>query len=155
MNQVLPTGARKEARHTMTNAEPTENTAVVAEQGAPVASEKASSKKGTSKKPAAPKAKKGASNKASKPAAKKEPKPASKKASKAKDGPARDGSKKQIVIDLLRRKDGATMAEITKATNWQNHSIRGFVSGTLMKKMELPVASFKNDQGERCYRIEK
>jgi len=55
----------------------------------------------------------------------------------------------------MRRKDGATMAEIAKATGWQKHSIRGFVSGALMKKMELPVASFKNTAGERCYRIEK
>ena len=47
------------------------------------------------------------------------------------------------------------MAEIAKATGWQNHSIRGFVSAALMKKMELPVASFKNTAGERCYRIEK
>ena len=47
------------------------------------------------------------------------------------------------------------MAEIAKATDWQNHSIRGFVSGNLMKKMDLPVVSFKNEAGERCYRIAK
>ena len=134
-------------------------TAVVAEQGAAVAPKKASSKKGASKRQGAPKAKKGASKKESKPAAtkkaaKKEAKPAGKKASKAKDGQPREGSKKQIVIDMMRRKDGATMAEIAKATGWQNHSIRGFVAGAL-KKMDLPVASFKNEAGERCYRIEE
>ena len=38
---------------------------------------------------------------------------------------AREGSKKSIVLDLLRRKGGATLAEIAKATDWQNHSNRG------------------------------
>jgi hypothetical protein len=44
------------------------------------------------------------------------------KTAKAKDAaPAREGSKKAIVPDLLRRKGGATLAEIAKATNWQDH----------------------------------
>jgi hypothetical protein len=68
---------------------------------------------------------------------------------------ARDGSKKAIVLDLLRRKGGATLAEIAKATDWQSHSIRGFISGTLGKKMGLTVESSKNDAGERSYRIAK
>jgi hypothetical protein len=38
------------------------------------------------------------------------------------------------VLKLLRRKEGATLAEIGKATGRQNHSIRGFISGTLTKK---------------------
>ena len=40
------------------------------------------------------------------------------------------GTKKEIVLELLRRRDGATIADIAKATRWQNHSIRGFISGT-------------------------
>jgi hypothetical protein len=44
---------------------------------------------------------------------------------------AREGSKKAIVLELVGRKDGATLAEIAKATDWQNHSIRGFSSGLL------------------------
>jgi hypothetical protein len=102
----------------------------------------------------------------SKPAAKKDAKPAaSKKASKAttkkeakptnKDRVPREFSKKNIVLDLLRRKDGATMAEIAKATDWQRHSIRGFISGNLTKKMGLAVESSKNEAGERLYCIAK
>ncbi len=121
----------------------TQATAVAA-HGAP---EKAPSKKGTSQNRNARKGQK---------PAKKTAKPASKKASKAappKDQ-AREGSKKQIVLDLLGRKDGATLAEIAKATNWQHHSIRGFISGTLAKKMGLTIASTKTEDG-RNYRITK
>ncbi len=127
------------------------------------ATKKASSKKAA--KPAAKKEAKPASKKASKAAApKKEAKPASKKAAKtaskpaakktakATDGAAREGSKKQVVLLLLARKDGATMAEIADATGWQKHSIRGFISGQLTKKMGLVVESSKNAQGERTYR---
>ena len=63
------------------------------------------------------------------------------------------GTKKEIVVELLRRKEGATIAEIAKVTQWQNHSIRGFISGSVSKKMELAVESSKNDAGERTYRI--
>ena len=44
------------------------------------------------------------------------------------------------------------MAEIAKATDWQNHSIRGFISGQLTKKMGLTVESSRNEAGERVYR---
>src|SRR5215510_13732180 len=64
-------------------------------------------------------------------------------------------TKKEIVLELLRRKEGSTMAEIATATNWQNHSIRGFISGTVSKKMGLAVESVKNEAGERTYRIAK
>ena len=45
------------------------------------------------------------------------------------------------MLELLRRKDGATLAEIAKATDWQTHSIRGFISGTITKKMGFKVES--------------
>lgn len=51
--------------------------------------------------------------------------------------------------------EGGTMAEIAKATDWQNHSIRGFISGNVTKKMGLAVESSKNEAGERTYRIAK
>ena len=44
-------------------------------------------------------------------------------------------------------------AEIAKATDWQNHSIRGFVSGHVTKKLGLRVESTKSEAGERTYRI--
>ncbi len=102
-------------------------------------------RKATTKK-AAPKAKKTA--KAAKPATKKT---STKKA--ATPSVPREFSKKQIVLDMLKRKTGATMAEIMKATDWQPHSVRGFISGALGKKMGLKVASTKNDAEERCYKI--
>ena len=47
----------------------------------------------------------------------------------------------------------ATLAEIMKATDWQAHTVRGFISGTLGKKMGLTVTSAKNDDGERTYSL--
>jgi Protein of unknown function (DUF3489) len=77
------------------------------------------------------------------------------KAAKTKQGASvpREFSKKAIVLEMLRRKDGATLAEIAKATNWQNHSIRGFISGAITKKMGLKVESTKQEGGERHYRV--
>jgi hypothetical protein len=66
---------------------------------------------------------------------------------------ARSGSKKEIVLKLLRREGGATLADIAKATDWQNHSIRGFVSGHVIKKLGLKVESTRSETGERTYRI--
>jgi hypothetical protein len=69
--------------------------------------------------------------------------------------PAREGSKKAVVLELMRRKQGATLAELMKATGWQPHSVRGFVSGTLGAKMGMTVASEKREDGERVYSIAK
>ena len=53
----------------------------------------------------------------------------------------------------MRRKEGATLAEIAKATGWQKHSIRGFVSGNVTKKLGLKVESTKGEARERTYRV--
>ena len=74
------------------------------------------------------------------------------KATKAK-GAAKPGSKAAIVLELMKRKEGATLAEIAKATDWQNHSIRGFVSEHVTKKLGLKVESTKSEAGERTCRI--
>ena len=66
---------------------------------------------------------------------------------------ARDGSKKAIVLDMLKRPDGATLADIMSATSWQAHSVRGFISGSLGKKMGLTVESSKRPDGTRAYKL--
>ena len=80
---------------------------------------------------------------------------ATKKTPKAarKAGVARDSSKAAIVLDLLKRPDGATLAELMKATGWQAHSVRGFLSGTVSKKLGLTLTSAKVEDGERTYSI--
>lgn len=57
------------------------------------------------------------------------------------------------LIAQLRQRQGATLAEIAEATGWQHHSIRGAISGHIKKKLGLTVASTKDDQGARRYRI--
>jgi hypothetical protein len=110
----------------------TENTAAVAQQGAQVAPAKATSKKEATPKKNAPKAKEGAKKAASKTPAKE----TAKKLQRPKTVRCpREFSKKAIVLELLRRPKGATLAELMAATGWQAHSIRGFISGTLGKKM--------------------
>jgi len=84
-----------------------------------------------------------------------------KKASPAKKAPkgakkakgARDGSKAAKILDLLKRPGGATSKELQKASGWQPHSVRGFLSGTVGKKMGLTVVSTKGEDGERSYSI--
>jgi len=66
---------------------------------------------------------------------------------------AREGSKTAKVLDLLKRPGGATAKELMKATGWQPHSVRGFLSGTVGKKMGLAVSSTKAEDGERAYSV--
>lgn len=54
---------------------------------------------------------------------------------------------------MLRRPAGATLADIMSATGWQAHSVRGFISGGLSKKMGIKVESFKTESGARAYRV--
>jgi hypothetical protein len=65
----------------------------------------------------------------------------------------REGSKKAIVIEMLRRPEGATLPDIMSATDWQAPSVRGFISGALGKKMGLKVESAKREDGQRVYRV--
>ena len=65
----------------------------------------------------------------------------------------RGGTKTDTILDLLKRPAGVTLKELVKATSWQPHSVRGFLSGTIGKKMGTPVESFKSDEGERSYRL--
>jgi hypothetical protein len=150
----------------MTTAETdaTDKAAAVAAQGAHVAPEKAPAKKGASQKKGAAKAKKTAD--AAKQGAKAKdtaPKKAAKggaKVSKKAAAPTRKAtapraeSKGAKILEMIGRAKGATLAEIMKATDWQAHSVRGFIS-TAGKKHGVTIESAKNDAGERTYKIVK
>lgn len=64
-------------------------------------------------------------------------------------------SKQQRCLDLLGRRDGANMSELVAATSWQNHSVRGFLSATVKKKLGLALVSTQGEDGARRYRIER
>jgi len=66
---------------------------------------------------------------------------------------ARAGTKQALLIDLLKRKSGASIDEIVAATGWQAHSVRGAISGTLKKKLGFAVLSERTDGRGRIYRI--
>ena len=63
-----------------------------------------------------------------------------------------DTSKHSIVLEMLNAPGGVTIAAIMKATDWQQHSVRGFLAGTVRKKLGLDLVSRKVD-GKRVYRI--
>lgn len=66
---------------------------------------------------------------------------------------AREGSKKAIILAMLRSEDGATLKRIMEATHWQPHTVRGFISGAIGKQLGLTVESTRTEKGERRYRI--
>jgi len=144
----------------------TDKAAAVAAQGAHVAPEKAPTKKSASQKNGGPKAKKtakgagqvakakaAAPNTAAKGGAKVSKKAAKPTAAKKAAAP-RAESKGARILAMIARAKGATLAEIMKATDWQAHSVRGFIS-TAGKKHGIKVESGKNDAGERTYRVGK
>ncbi len=139
--------------------ETTDTAAAVAAQGADVAPQKASPKKGASTKKSAPKGQKSAKGGKTKAAAPKKAASAKKAAkapqptTKAKEsaGP-REGSKTAQEVAMLHRKNGATLAESMEKMGWQRHTVRGFMAGA-MKKAGYSVESFKPEGGERTYRL--
>ena len=65
----------------------------------------------------------------------------------------RDGTKQALVIEMLRRPEGATLAEIVEATSWASHTTRGFLAGAIKKKLGLTIESTKDDARGRIYRL--
>ena len=62
-------------------------------------------------------------------------------------------SKSDQVLSLLKRSGGATLDDLMKVTHWQSHSVRGFLSGAVRKRMGLTIVSELNERGLRRYRI--
>jgi len=126
--------------------------AAVAAQGVHVAPEKAPAKKAASQKKGAPKGQKNAKGAKAKAAAK--AKKATKPTAAKKAAAPRAESKGAKILEMIARAKGATLAEIMKATDWQAHNVRGFIS-TAAKKHGVTIESAKNDGGERVYCIGK
>lgn len=66
---------------------------------------------------------------------------------------AQRATKSASLIALLKTKRGATLPEMMKATGWQQHSVRGFLAGTLRKRHGLKAVSEKPEDGPRRYRL--
>jgi hypothetical protein len=59
-------------------------------------------------------------------------------------------SKKQLMLDMLSRPEGATIAELEKATGWQQHSVRGALVN-LKNKEKKAITNSKDEEGPRRY----
>jgi Protein of unknown function (DUF3489) len=93
-----------------------------------------------------PKATRSTARKTAKPASRKRSAPAPSRPT------ARAGTKHSRLIAMLRKPAGATIAAIMDVTDWQQHSVRGFLAGVVRKKLQLNLVSDQTDKG-RVYRI--
>ena len=66
---------------------------------------------------------------------------------------SREGSKQSEVLALLRRAGGASLEELMTTTGWRAHTVRGFISGTVGKKLGLTVESTRGEDKVRIYRL--
>lgn len=105
-------------------------------------------------------AKKAATKKATKPAKASKPAKGAKKAgtnkpaarAAAAEKPAPRETRKAMVLAMIARKNGATLDEIMAATDWQRHTVRGFIS-IAGRDPEIQIESTKNEKGQRVYRL--
>ena len=65
----------------------------------------------------------------------------------------REGTKQAVLVELLTRAEGATLPQMTEATGWQVHTVRGAMAGALKKKLGLEITSEKQTGADRIYRI--
>jgi hypothetical protein len=88
--------------------------------------------------------------------ARKTAKPAPRKrvASASSNSASRPNTKHSRIVAMLRAPAGATIAAIMTATDWQQHSVRGFLAGVVRKKLGLNLVSERTDKG-RVYRIKE
>lgn len=66
----------------------------------------------------------------------------------------RADNKSSLILKLLSRASGATVKDLAAASNWQDHSVRGYLSGTLKKKMGLLLTSEVTD-GTLHYKVDR
>ena len=75
------------------------------------------------------------------------------RSSKPSETAPRTPSKLNIIIEMLKRPEGSTINDLSAATGWQTHSVRGFLSGTVKKRLGLTLTSETTDKSGRRYRI--
>ena len=72
--------------------------------------------------------------------------------SEAEPNPTPRRTKQQVLVGLLSRPEGATLAELAAATEWQTHTVHGAMSGVLKKRLGLGISSEKDEARGRVYR---
>jgi hypothetical protein len=63
-------------------------------------------------------------------------------------------TKLSLLVEMLRRPEGATISQVAKRLSWQRHSVRGAIAGSL-KRLDLQITRTAQEGGERTYRIEQ
>ncbi|WP_081625132.1 DUF3489 domain-containing protein [Hyphomicrobium denitrificans] len=67
----------------------------------------------------------------------------------------KSSTKIQTCLDILGRKTGAALSELMAVTNWQAHSVRGFLSATVKKKLGHSIITSRDNDGGCRYRIDR